>query len=773
MAILHIGVMAVALGSAGVPAPAPSPGTALPPVIALCEAAAPATPATVALPPGQSDKARALLRGGEDGADAALAVLLAPVASPLADASTDPAPADIRQLAEYCLVAGEAMRRARSGSQSRAQDFLRTALVLADRAGDAPLAARAAWEAALAQAGGAPPSTSGVRRRSGTTARPGEGEAVAGCAAAAAPALTAGRRLEAAFACALGRAALAGDARLTALSALRLGRLQNARKAGDMAHLSQGLDAASRVADRSESAALQRALLMLACDAGQCPTDFVGGAVARYADMVAAGVGDAATLAALQGRIALAQDDAGNARALLRRAVFLESQKPLPQNLPQYLLLLADAEPGRASAHVLAAYRALERVRSVLMPVDPLTEESRFDLVVRPVFERAIGTTLTNAGDDAATLGQAQRIAEAYRSAELQNALGAECVPLRNPVTSADLQPGEILLYPLLLEDRVELLYATGDDKGLGYRRMPPDRSINRATIAALAQAMTTSLSGESDDWEAASRALHAVLIAPIADRLRPGGTLVIVPDGPLRQISFAALMDAQGTFLMEQVQLAVVPALSFAAPGTRDSDPSIIAASLEKEMDLPVGRFSRLEGTAAEARMAAGRDGVLLADFNRASLAGALARRPASVLHLATHAAFNGRTARSFIVANNEAITLPELRAMLSANQLRGEALQLLVLSACETAVGDDDQAMGLAGAAVEAGAASALASLWEVNDAGTAALMEAFYTHYRAGVGRARALQLAQIDLARGADGQWADPGIWSAFTMVGSWR
>jgi len=49
----------------------------------------------------------------------------------------------------------------------------------------------------------------------------------------------------------------------------------------------------------------------------------------------------------------------------------------------------------------------------------------------------------------------------------------------------------------------------------------------------------------------------------------------------------------------------------------------------------------------------------------------------------------------------------------------------------------------------------------------------MEAFYKHYRRGVGRARALQMAQVDLAREPDGQWADPGIWSAFTLVGSWR
>jgi CHAT domain-containing protein len=766
MAIVQTWVMAAALGSAGAPAPG------VPSVITLCEATTPAIAEGALLPPGQADKARALMRGGEDGADAALALLLDPGADPQAGAAVR---ADTRQLAEYCLVAGEAMRRARSGSQSRAQAFLRTALVLAEQAGDALLAARAAWEGALALAGGAPPSGSAVRRTGRGAMRSGAVGAMPGCAAAPGHDEASARRLEAAFSCALNRAVLADDPRLIALAALRLARLEIARKTGATASIASGLAAAARVDDPAERALLQRGLLMLACDAGLCADAGVDADVSALAATLAMQLAtdDAASLAAIRGRMALARGEGPSARASLRRAVFLESQKPVPQHLPHYALLLADAEPERAGEHVLSAYRALEQVRSVLMPVDPLTEESRFDLVVRPVFERAIRTTLTNAGDDAVTLDQAQRIAEAYRSAELQNSLGAECVPLRNPVTPADLLPGEVLLYPLLLEDRVELLYATGGAGERRYRRMPPDRSINRATIAALAQRMTTSLSGESDDWEAAARALHAALIAPIADLLQPGGTLVIVPDGPLRQISFAALIDAQGTFLMEKVQLAVVPALSFAAPGTRDADPSIIAASLEKEMDLAVGRFSRLEGTGAEAAMAAGRDGIWLTDFTRASLAGALARRPASVLHLATHAAFNGRTERSFIVANNEAITLPELRAMLSANQLRGQGLQLLVLSACETAVGDDDQAMGLAGAAVEAGAASALASLWEVNDAGTAALMEAFYTHYRAGVGRARALQMAQVDLARGADGQWADPGIWSAFTLVGSWR
>ena len=749
-----------------------APGAAearLPDAITLCDRPASDLPAAaLPLASDRATRARSLMRGGDDGADAALNLLLSPADHPPSTPSEQGEQASVAQLAEYCLVAGEAMRRARSGSQARAQDFLRTAQALAEQAGDKALAARAAWEAALALAGGAPPTASGTRRRSAESAPP---PSLPGCAPGDGEGQ--GRRLESAFACALDRATQADDPALIALSALRLARLEKARKADIAPRIAQGLAASARVEKPADRASLLRALAMLAGDAGLGATDMVRGAVNLYADLARTGAGDVASHAALEARIALAEGNRAAARAAIRRAIFLESQKALPQHLPQYGLLLADAEPERAGEHVIAAYRALERVRAVLMPVDPLTEESRFDLLVRPVFERAIGTTLAVAGSDTGTLDQAQRIAEAYRSAELQNSLGAECVPLRNPVTPTDLKPGEVLLYPLLLEERIELLYATGDDKAKGYRRMPPDRSRSRASIAALAQRMTASLSGASSDWETASRDLHAALIAPIAPLLGPDATLIIVPDGPLRQISFAALMDAQGTFLMEQARLAVVPALSFAAPGTPDTEPAIIAASLEKELDLPVGRFTRLEGTASEAAMAAGQDGVLLTDFDRSDLAAALAKRPASVLHLATHAAFNGRTERSFIVANGEAISLPELRAMLSTNRLRGQQLQLLVLSACETAVGDDDQAMGLAGAAVEAGAASALASLWEVSDAGTAALMEAFYRHYRAGEGRARSLQLAQIELARGGDGQWTDPGIWSAFTLVGSWR
>jgi CHAT domain-containing protein len=161
-----------------------------------------------------------------------------------------------------------------------------------------------------------------------------------------------------------------------------------------------------------------------------------------------------------------------------------------------------------------------------------------------------------------------------------------------------------------------------------------------------------------------------------------------------------------------------------------------------------------------------------MIADFTKNDLVGALSQHSFNILHLSTHASFNGRADRAFIVANGEAIKLGELRDLVSDNQVRGQTLNLLVLAACETAVGDDQASMGLAGAAVQAGAESAIASLWQVNDVGTAKLMQEFYDKLRQGQPRAEALRAAQLSLIN-AGAAYSNPNIWSAFILIGAWR
>jgi CHAT domain-containing protein len=246
-----------------------------------------------------------------------------------------------------------------------------------------------------------------------------------------------------------------------------------------------------------------------------------------------------------------------------------------------------------------------------------------------------------------------------------------------------------------------------------------------------------------------------------------------------LRSTPFPALLDEQGRFLVERTAVAVAPALSYSQPGfDRGRKPvAVVAASLEKSVSLPAGEFPKLEGTGEEARIAVavGGEGArsrLIRDFRKADLQAALSEGTVDVLHIATHAAFNGRSDRSFVVANDEAIPLSDLRSLISADRTRGDELSLLVLSACETAVGDDQASMGLAGAAVQAGAQSAQASLWQVDDVGTLELMKGFYARYHAGLGKAAALRQAQLKMI--AEGRGLEhPGIWSAFALLGGWR
>jgi CHAT domain-containing protein len=97
---------------------------------------------------------------------------------------------------------------------------------------------------------------------------------------------------------------------------------------------------------------------------------------------------------------------------------------------------------------------------------------------------------------------------------------------------------------------------------------------------------------------------------------------------------------------------------------------------------------------------------------------------------------------------------------------------VELLVLSACQTAAGDDRAALGLAGVAVKAGARSALATLWFVNDQSTSALITQVYNQLRQTppVSKAQALQAAQIKLL--SDRRYRHPCYWSPYLIIGNW-
>jgi CHAT domain-containing protein len=161
----------------------------------------------------------------------------------------------------------------------------------------------------------------------------------------------------------------------------------------------------------------------------------------------------------------------------------------------------------------------------------------------------------------------------------------------------------------------------------------------------------------------------------------------------------------------------------------------------------------------------------LLNAQFTGDALSTQLKNSKANVVHLATHGQFSSRLEDTFLLTWDGTVNIKELSELLQSRDVT-KAIDLLVLSACDTASGDDRAVLGLAGLAVKSGARSTLATLWPVKDKAAATLMTQFYQELRnSGRTKAEALRQAQLHLMQETD--FKDPYFWGGFVLVGNWQ
>ena len=148
------------------------------------------------------------------------------------------------------------------------------------------------------------------------------------------------------------------------------------------------------------------------------------------------------------------------------------------------------------------------------------------------------------------------------------------------------------------------------------------------------------------------------------------------------------------------------------------------------------------------------------------------LKEEPFTIVHVASHGHFGGDVKDTFLLAFDDKLTMDRLNDLIGVFKFRDDPLDLLTLSACDTAAGDDRAALGLAGVAVKAGARSALATLWDINDRVSADLVAAFYRELKesSSVSRATALRHAQMKIL--TDPRYEHPGFWSPFLLINNW-
>jgi len=304
----------------------------------------------------------------------------------------------------------------------------------------------------------------------------------------------------------------------------------------------------------------------------------------------------------------------------------------------------------------------------------------------------------------------------------------------------------------------------------LRHSRIWQSAKVTNQTIDDLFQNLNPALSNKKR--LGFSEQIYDWLIRPVESELSKNNidTLVFVLDGKFRSIPMAALYDGE-QYLLEKYSVALTPGLKLLGPHFQDPKPlQALMLGLTEARD----GFSALPGVKTEIEQAATRvDAEVLfdEDFTKQNLASEINRVPFPILHIATHGQFSSDLEKTFLLAWDQRLTIGDLDDLLRSRRQQAESIELMVLSACQTAEGDDRATLGLAGMAIRSGARSTLATLWAVNDASTAELMTAFYQALEnSDLSKADALRLAQIEVLK--DPQFSHPFYWSPFVLIGNW-
>ena len=379
-------------------------------------------------------------------------------------------------------------------------------------------------------------------------------------------------------------------------------------------------------------------------------------------------------------------------------------------------------------------------------------------------------TNVTESSRPQANLDRAIELIDSLKIREVEDFLNCN-LAAKVSLKEQELDPTAALIYPIILENRLEIIVRLPQTPQLQHYSIPVLRSeLERTLVQWRTELERRFISPQSIIL---SQKIYGWLIEPLAEVLEQAEvkTLVFVLDGGLRNLPMAALYDGR-EYLLERYAIAAVPGLKLLPPQAKRNKLNVLAFGLaETRSGFPPHQgFEDLDNVKIE--LAKISDRVTAKQYlNREFTSDNLERQidpDFPILHLATHGQLSSESANTFLLAWDKRIDLNNLSSILQ--QSRSGAIELLVLSACQTAAGDNQATVGLAGIAIESGANSTLASLWNVRDSSTAQLMSWFYQELSQNKSKAEALRLAQVKLLH-TPGYQA-PFNWSPYVLLGNW-
>lgn len=437
-----------------------------------------------------------------------------------------------------------------------------------------------------------------------------------------------------------------------------------------------------------------------------------------------------------------------------------------------------------AIAAYTAAFNTLQSVRNDLVPI---SRDGQFDFrdKIEPVYRELVDLLLQGEKPIQENLKQARNVIEALQVAELDNFFRDGCVVVNKSEEIDQIadkyDPTAAVIHAIILEDRLAIILKLPGKTSLEYRQTYQPNTLVKETIKNLQNNLIQP--GNTSEALPESEKLYQWLIEPVESLVESAKnveTLVFILDRPLQVIPMGALHDKRSDkYLMQKdYALALVPGLQLLEPKpwnqVRSSKLKVLLGGVDKPQTLEGQDFTKIEKLVEEL------DGIgkfvetskrfLNEDFTLTNLQQELALANIPILHIKTHGQFSSDPEKTFIVAFGSLLKSQDLDKLIKkGNKKDVRAIELLVLSACKTAKGDDRAVLGLSGVAIRAGARSTVSSLWVAQDAANTEIIVRFYKELRQpGMTRAKALHIAQQAYFKTG----SEPYFWAPYIIVGNW-
>ncbi len=477
----------------------------------------------------------------------------------------------------------------------------------------------------------------------------------------------------------------------------------------------------------------------------------------------------------LQGQIKEQSQEWQIARDLTKKALKIAQVIDAPEisYLWEWQLARIDRGMGNrqyAIAHYDQAISLLESLSQDLVTIDPNIQYSFRD-TVEPIYRQSLDVLLTNDNQQPISqenLKKSLNNIESLQVAELNNFFREACLDAQ-PVEIDSIDRHAAAIYTIILRDRLEVIVSLPKQPLIHYSTEIKRQELEE-TIEKLRHRIV--IRSRRNYYQPAAK-LYDYLIRPVIEDLQQNQieTLVFVADGTLRNIPLATLYDGEH-YLIEDYNVVLNPGLQLLNPRPlQEGSLSTLALGITQARP-GFGALDFVDLELAEIQNLV--KGVVLVDdkFTANSFREEIQVSDFPIVHIATHGQFSSSLEDTFLLAWDNRIKIKQLDTILQSRTLsEDKAIELLVLSACETAAGDKWAALGLAGMAVRAGAKSTIATLWSVNDESTSTLMSQFYRELVINhKGKSQAIRDAQLALLK--DSHYQHPFYWAPYILVGNW-